>query len=161
MRNFDTVARRMAKAAALVALGAFAAVAAHAQTAPAKDERFAKAGVYVVASDVEKASKFYEGIFAREPSLKTPQFVGFDIAGGLFAVVSKATFAPNSVRGDNAIPYIRANDIAAEYDRMKKIAPEAFKGRELIHDGPLILFKLTDPDGNVVEFYAFAPPKAK
>lgn len=162
MRGFHTLAmrsRRILRTAFCFAAGFFAIVSAHAQTPEAKDERFSKAGVYVVAHDVEKTSKFYESIFARAPTLKTPQFVGFDIAGGLFAVVSRQAFAPNSVRGDNAIPYIRAKDVVAEYERIKKIAPEALLGRELVHDGPLILFKMADPDGNVVEFYSFAPPK--
>ncbi len=152
---------RLWKAALYLAAGCAAIGSAYTQTPETRDDRFSKAGVYVVAHDVEKTSKFYEGIFARAPSLKTPQFVGFDIAGGLFAVVSRQAFAPNSVRGDNAIPYIRAKDVVAEYERIAKLAPEALRGRKLIHDGPLILFKMSDPDGNVVEFYSFAPPKPK
>ena len=74
---------------------------------PINTDRF---GLYVVVDDIDRASTFYEQLFG-VPEIKMPSLVGFDVAGGLYAVVSRNTYAVNAVRGDTMRAYINVSDI--------------------------------------------------
>jgi predicted enzyme related to lactoylglutathione lyase len=123
----------------------------------AEIERF---GVYVVASDLDRARAFYEALFQKTPYVRTPSLVGFDVAGGLYAVVSAQAYRPNVRRGDNAVPYIRVADIEAEFERVRRIAPNMLDPAVVV-EGPVRLFRFTDPDGNMIEFFALAAAPAR
>lgn len=127
---------------------------AQAQSAPLSSERFVRPGLYVVATDLAASTAFYERVFGRPPSLRTANFVGFDVAGGLFGIASRATFAPNSRIGGNVVPYIRVADIDAEFAHVRRVAPGALLASSVTREVPLALFKFKDPDGNVVEYFA-------
>lgn len=113
-------------------------------------------GVYLVSSDLNRAEVFYRALFEVAPHLKTDVFLGFDVAGGMFAVVDRATFAPNAALGGNAIPYIRVSDIHASFAAAQAAAPEAMRSAKVLDEGPIQIFKLQDPDGNVIEFYSLS-----
>ena len=130
-------------------------------TAPRNDpsevaiERF---GLYVVAENLDRSVAFYERLFGKQPQVRTPGMVGFDVAGGLYAVVSKRAYAPDSTRGDNAAPYIKVKDIHGLFTRVKAFAPESLRSEAVIEEGPFKLFKIVDPDGNLVEFFSLTAP---
>jgi hypothetical protein len=75
---------------------------------PLKVERF---GLYVAAEDVAATARFYERLFGAQPQRTTPVFVGFDVGGGLFAVVSRATYGLQVGSGSRVRPYIRVADV--------------------------------------------------
>ena len=99
---------------------------------------------------------FYRDLFGVDPHLKTEVFLGFDVAGGMFAVVDREKFAPGSTIGGNAIPYIRVHDIQSAFAHAKAVAPAAMRDVELLDEGPIKIFKFNDPDGNAIEFYSLS-----
>ncbi len=131
-----------------------AAPTAQARAAPPT----ARLGLYVVADDVDKTTAFYQRLFGKTPEIRLPTFVGFDINGGLYAVISRSAFAPNAERGETVMPYIRVDDIDAWHAHVQAVAPGSLLEARITREGPIALFKLRDPDGNLVEFYALTPP---
>lgn len=125
------------------------AVSAHAQENGI--ERF---GVYVAVSDIDRAQRFYERLFQKQPYVRNDRFAGFEIAGALYAIFRAAD--PGLVKGNNAVPYIRVKDASREFERVKALEARLLDD-EVLHEGPLLLFKFADPDGNVIEFYSVAP----
>ena len=119
---------------------------------------FERLGIYVASKDIARSEGFYEAVFSQSPQIKIDGFIGFDIAGGLFAIVDHSRFAPKSTIGGNAIPYIKVSSIHEAFDHIKAVAPEAVRGVQIIEDGPIKLFKFTDPDGNVIEYYSLSAP---
>jgi predicted enzyme related to lactoylglutathione lyase len=115
-------------------------------------------GVYVLSSDLKRSREFYGAIFGTAPKIETDVFIGFDVAGGLFAVISKQTFAPDAKLGGNIVPYLKVDDIQATLQHVETIAPDALKAPGLISEGPISLFKVTDPDGNILEYYSLNTP---
>ncbi len=119
---------------------------------------FQRLGVYVLSSDLSRSREFYQDLFSAAPTVETDVFIGFDVAGGLFAVISKQTFAPDAKLGGNTVPYLKVDDIQAALQHVETIAPDALKAPGLISEGPISLFKFTDPDGNILEYYALNAP---
>ncbi|MBI1394304.1 MAG: hypothetical protein GC152_16375 [Alphaproteobacteria bacterium] len=123
------------------------------QNTPLQTERM---GVYVTSNDLGQSLRFYESVLGVSPEIQTRSFLGFNIAGGLFAVVDKETFVPEAKFGNNAVPYIRVTNLREVHAHVQAIVtPPAFVS-DIIEEDYLSLFKLTDPDGNIVEFYAFS-----
>lgn len=118
----------------------------------------ASMGAYVVVDDVEVSARFYRSVLGKAPAIQTPVFVSFEVAGGVLAVVFKAAFAPDSKIGDNAVPYIRVADIDAAFAHAARVVPEAMQSVGVLREGPIALFKMRDPDGNLVEFYSLTNP---
>lgn len=110
-------------------------------------------GVYVVSADLERSRRFYEIVFETAPELQTETFLGFNIAGGLFAVVSKETFAPNSLIGGNAVPYIKVPNVRRAQAHLEAVMPATAQSSILINEGYISLLKFRDPDGNLIEYY--------
>ncbi|HMI91764.1 MAG TPA: VOC family protein [Polyangiales bacterium] len=124
--------------------------------ASAPDPGIARFGLYVVASDLDRASAFYERLFQKPPQVRTPGLVGFDVAGALYAIVSQQAYAPNVQRGDNVLPYLRVKDIDAELARVCAIETTDIRTPGVVSEGPFRFFKLADPDGNLLEFFSVA-----
>lgn len=141
----------------LLVLFCFASPAA---VGSAQERRIERLGIYVVVADLDRARAFYEALFGEPPYVTTPALVGFDVEGGLYALVSAEAYRPNVRRGDNAVPYIRVRDIDAEFARVRAIAPSMLDGA-VVTEGPIRLFRFTDPDGNRIEFFSLtaAPPR--
>jgi predicted enzyme related to lactoylglutathione lyase len=127
--------------------------------APTQDRGIARFGLYVVASDLDRASAFYERLFEKPPQVRTAGLVGFDVAGALYAVVSEQAYAPNVRRGDNALPYLRVQDIDAELARVREIEPADIRTPGVISEGPFRFFKFADPDGNLLELFSVVAPR--
>lgn len=124
-----------------------------AQIAPVATERF---GLYVVTDDLDRAAAFYQRLFGM-PQVRVPGMIGFDLAGGLYAIIDRKTFAPNAVRGDTTRGYIKVADMRATYDKVNTVAPNSIEGG-IATEGRFSFFRIHDPDGNVIEFYAIAEP---
>lgn len=127
-------------------------VGATAQTAPLAVERF---GLYVVTDDLDRAAAFYQRLFGR-PKIRVPGMVGFEVGGGLYAVVDRKKFARTAVRGDTMRGYIKVADTQATYKLLSGVVPGNLEGR-VVTEGRFSFFRVRDPDGNLIEFYAVKP----
>lgn len=146
---------RKALIAALVATAGIALPAA-AQPQAVDAKRF---GVYVLVADVDRSVAFYELLFMKEPQVRTPALVGFNVAGGLFGIVDRATFAPGTPAGGSVRPYIRVVDINAAFAHVNTLAPGRIEDGRVTTEGPFSFFRFTDPDGNTLEFFSLTVPR--
>lgn len=145
---------RSALIAALVTTTAIASPApALSQTIEVK--RF---GLYVLVDDVERSVAFYEALFGEVPQIRTSALVGFDVAGGLFGVVDRASYGQGAIAGGSVRPYIRVADIELAFARVKGLAPDKIETPGIITEGPFRFFRFSDPDGNSLEFFSFTLP---
>ena len=117
---------------------------------------FERMGLYVVSSDLPRSRSFYGKVFGTEPELVTDALIGFNVAGGMFAIVSKAVYAQNSTIGDNVVPYIQVRDIDALLAHLQTTVPDAVRNQSIIDESVIKILKCQDPDGNLVEFYWLA-----
>jgi predicted enzyme related to lactoylglutathione lyase len=114
-------------------------------------------GLYVLVQDVERSVAFYEALFGKSPHIRTPALVGFDVSGGLFGIVDRGTYGTGSTPGNSARPYIRVNDIEKAFAHAYGVAAEGIEQPGIVTEGPFRFFRVTDPDGNVLEFFSFGP----
>lgn len=118
---------------------------------PIMAERF---GLYAVTDDLPGAAAFYERFFGKA-QFRVPGMVGFDVAGGLYAVVDRQSYAVTAIRGDTVRGYIKVADIRATHRAATAAAPDAVE-RAVTTEGRFSFFRVRDPDGNLIEFYAVA-----
>lgn len=141
---------RVSIIAALCVIGALASPGrAIPQAVQIAVERF---GLYVVTDDLERAGAFYQRVFGT-PKVRVPGMIGFDVGGGLYAVVDRKKFAATAVRGDTIRGYMRVADIQATYRLLAAGVPANLEG-QVVTEGSFSFFRLRDPDGNLIEFYA-------
>jgi catechol 2,3-dioxygenase-like lactoylglutathione lyase family enzyme len=122
-------------------------------SAQADESSIQRLGMYVVVTDVNKSQEFYARLFQKQPYVKNAAFVGFDVAGGLFAAFAASGLDRKLTRGDNAVPYLRVKDIDAEFKRVQEL-PARVLDQAIVREGPVSLFRFADPDGNVIEFFS-------
>ncbi len=115
-------------------------------------------GLYVLADDVERSAAFYERIFGTPPQVRTPTLVAFDVAGGLYAVASRKAYAPEAQPGAAVRGYMKVENISAAFEHVRRVAPEALETAAVVKEGPFSFFRVADPDGNLLEFFAIARP---
>ncbi|MEM6466752.1 MAG: hypothetical protein AAF679_09640 [Pseudomonadota bacterium] len=108
-------------------------------------------GVYVPTDEIALSVQFYRTLFDRAPVIELPDFVAFDISGGWFAIVSRAKYAPGSVPGTGAVPYMQSGDLAALQGRAKKAGVSA---PQIIEEPGIRLLKIADPNGQLIEFFS-------
>lgn len=130
--------------ALLMALACSAALADELQV-----ERF---GVYVRVADLERAHAFYERVLGKKPYVSNDRLVGFDVSGALLALFREGD-DEQLARGRNVVPYIRVQSADAEFARLKLLGV-ALLDRQVVVEGPIKLFRFTDPDGNVLEIFS-------
>lgn len=131
-----------------------------AEVAAAPPPAVERLGVYVLADDMDRAAAFYTALFGKGPQFRTPDIAGYDVGGGLYAVVSKKTYAPGAVRGGNVAPYLKVGDVDAWLARVKAQAAARLVTPAVVREGPFALIKFADPDGNVVEMFQVGPRAA-
>ncbi|MEA1617649.1 VOC family protein [Erythrobacter sp. T5W1-R] len=117
-------------------------------------ERF---GLYVLADDVERSARFYEILLKSAPEVRTPALIGFNMAGGLFGIVSREAYAAHEPRAGSVRPYIKVADIAQAFAHASSVAPGSIEAPGIVSEGPFRFFRMTDSDGNVLEFFEFKP----
>ena len=119
----------------------------------AQDGSVEKFGVYVMVADLERSREFYEKLFQKQPYVKNDRFVGFDVAGGLYAIFAGQATDGKLARGRNVVPYIRVKNADREFERVAALHAQLVD-KHVIQEGPIKLFRLTDPDGNMIEFFS-------
>lgn len=107
-------------------------------------------GAYVATDDLPGSKRFYHALFDAPPVIELPDFIAFDVAGGWFAIVSRAKYAPNSKPGSGAVPYLQSADLAVVQDRLAALGAD--RG-EIITEPGIQLLKITDPNGQLIEFF--------
>lgn len=107
-------------------------------------------GVYVPTDDIAASEAFYSALFESDPAIDLPDFVAFGVAGGWFAVVSREKYAPGSQAGSGAVPYLQSTDLAALQARATAAGATA---PEIIEEPGIQLLKITDPNGQLIEFF--------
>jgi catechol 2,3-dioxygenase-like lactoylglutathione lyase family enzyme len=130
-------------------------VAATSWSAQAEETGIQRLGMYVVVTDIDKSQEFYARLFQKQPYVKTDKLIGFDVAGGLYVAFAARGLDRSLTRGDNAVPYVRVKDIEAEFTRVKAL-PASVLDETIVREGPVSLFRFTDPDGNMIEFFSVA-----
>lgn len=141
------LARCLALNASMLCISALTAIAD-----PITTDRF---GLYVVVDDMDRARAFYEALFGA-PEIRMPSLIGFDVAGGLYAVVSRETYAADAIHGDTMRAYISVPDIKAAFAKVQAIAPNRLESSEVVVEGTFHFFKVRDPDNNLLEFFSIA-----
>ena len=107
-------------------------------------------GAYVPTDDMAGSEAFYRTLFDSAPSIELPDFVAFDVAGGWFAIVSREKYAPGSMPGSGAVPYLQSSNLKALQIR----ATQAGRTVPAIIEEPGIhVLKITDPNGQLIEFF--------
>ncbi len=107
-------------------------------------------GAYVPTDDMEVSEAFYRTLFDSAPAIGLPDFVAFDVAGGWFAIVSRGKYAPGSKPGSGAVPYLQSADLEALQIRYAATGATA---PEIIEEPGIHLLKITDPNGQLIEFF--------
>lgn len=107
-------------------------------------------GAYVPTDDIEGSEAFYRALFDSEPAIGLPDFVAFGVAGGWFAIVSRDKYAPGSEAGSGAVPYLQSSDLEALQARAMVAGVAA---PEIIKEPGIQLLKITDPNGQLIEFF--------
>lgn len=110
-------------------------------------------GLYVAVGDLKRSKKFYSKVFAKDPDIESPNFVGFEISGGRFGLFLESAYAFPLERGNSTVPNIKVDDIEAEHARIKALQPSKMQD-DIVSVGPTQLFMFADPDGNVIEFFS-------
>lgn len=143
----------MLKSVLLVSTLATAANGAMAE--PLGVERF---GLYVLADDMDRATAFYASLFGSEPEFRMPALVGFDIREGLFAIVSRQTYAQGVPAGGSVRPYIRVLDLEDAFRRVQALAPDGLETDGIVQEGAFSFFRFKDTEDNVIELFALETP---
>ncbi len=111
-------------------------------------------GVYVVVDDLAASKQFYETLVGQEPIIENADFVAYSLAGGVLGIYRSQAFTHELRRGNNAVIYIRVQDIEQEFNRVQDMPGATLIHEEIVREPYISLFMFTDPDGNAVEFYA-------
>lgn len=114
-------------------------------------ERF---GLYVLADDLDRAGAFYQTLFGRQPQIRTATLIGFDVAGGFYAVASRRAYAPGTPAASSVRPYVKVADLKAALRRVRALSPACIEGQGIVREGSFSFFRFRDSEGNVVEFFS-------
>ena len=148
--------RRILAFLSLVSLNIFQPLPVQAQGITV--ERF---GLYVLVEDVERSRLFYEKLLGKPPQIRNAALVGFDVAGGLYALVPKRTYAPTATRGTSVRPYLKVRDIFGAFEHVKRLTPTTLESERVVEEGPFKFFRFADPDGNIIELFSVTASGAK
>ncbi|WP_436399576.1 VOC family protein [Roseobacter sp. S98] len=115
------------------------------------DQAILAMGAYVPTDDMAVSEEFYRTLFDRTPVIELPDFVAFNIEGGWFAIASRIKYAPGSMPGSGAVPYLQSNDLLTLQERASAAGADA---PDIIEEPGIHLLKITDPNGQLIEFFA-------
>ncbi len=135
----------------LLIAATIAASANGTMAAPLSVERF---GLYVLADDMDRATAFYASLFGAEPEFRMPALVGFDIREGLFAVVSRETYAQGVPAGGSVRPYIRVSNLEDALRRVQALVPDGLETQGIVQEGAFSFVRFRDTEDNVIELFS-------
>ncbi|MEM9582118.1 MAG: hypothetical protein AAGA08_03300 [Pseudomonadota bacterium] len=115
------------------------------------DQAILAMGAYVPTDDMSVSEEFYRVLFDRAPVIELPDFVAFNIQGGWFAIASRSKYAPGSMPGSGAVPYLQSSNLEALQERASAAGADA---PDIIEEPGIHLLKITDPNGQLIEFFA-------
>lgn len=114
-------------------------------------ERF---GLYVLADDMDRATEFYGRLFGAKPEFRMPSLVGFDIREGLFAIVSRETYAQGVPAGGSVRPYIRVSNLEDALRRVLTLVPDGLETQGIVQEGAFSFIRFRDTEDNVIELFS-------
>jgi predicted enzyme related to lactoylglutathione lyase len=112
-----------------------------------------KSGVYLVVSDLARAERFYRDLFGKAPMFCTDRVAVFDVASNPFVLFARWASDIPRTRGNTCVPYLRVVDIEATFARVTEAGIRTLDAA-VVTEGPVRLFRIADPDDNLVEFYS-------
>lgn len=115
------------------------------------DQAILAMGAYVPTDDMAVSGEFYRVLFDRAPVIELPDFVAFSIQGGWFAIASRSKYAQGSMPGSGAVPYLQSNDLLTLQERASAAGADV---PDIIEEPGIHLLKITDPNGQLIEFFA-------
>ena len=115
------------------------------------DQAILAMGAYVPTDDMGVSEEFYRVLFDRAPVIELPDFVAFNIEGGWFAIASRSKYAPGSLPGSGAVPYLQSGDLEVLQQRASNAGADV---PDIIEEPGIHLLKITDPNGQLIEFFA-------
>jgi predicted enzyme related to lactoylglutathione lyase len=102
---------------------------------------------YVVASDPDALSKFYEAVFGQPPKINVPQtWIQFGLGSAGFALSSKAEASPEAT-GTTAV--FETADLAEATRTIEKLGGRLVQSRDMGSHGKTASFR--DPEGNLFQ----------
>ncbi|WP_419911136.1 hypothetical protein [Hoeflea sp.] len=107
-------------------------------------------GAYVPTDDMPSSVAFYSNLFESDPAIQLDEFVAFNVAGGWFVIVSREKYAKGSIAGSGAVPYLQSGKLEELQSRVARTGMEA---PEIIMEPGIHLLKITDPNGQLIEFF--------
>ena len=107
-------------------------------------------GSYVPTDKMSASRDFYRNLFESEPAIELDDFIAFNVAGGWFAIVTRERYAPGSVTGSGSVPYLQSGDLEELRARLTRFGLDA---PEIIEEPGIHLLKVTDPNGQLIEFF--------
>ncbi len=108
--------------------------------------------MYVTVNDMTRALTFYKAVFQREPVQAEERFSMFDLSGTYFGLFCAAVDGEEIILGNNCVPNIEVEQIEAEYERIRALAPTV--DPEIRQAKTFRYFQFKDIDGNLVEIYS-------
>ncbi len=107
--------------------------------------------IYVAVKDMDRAVKFYEGIFDVKISSKNERMSSFDFDNITFLLYNPKIDKETISSGNNVIPNIEVENVNELLDLIKLKGCEIVMPLEKI--GKYVLFQAKDTEGNIIEFY--------
>ena len=106
--------------------------------------------ISLTVEDMERAIKFYQKIFQKEPEKKDDRFSYFQLENAKLGLYNPDADGVDVPFGENCVPAFKTEDIESEHQRLRKIAPEI---EEITDNGSYKIFHFKDPEGNMIEIY--------
>ncbi len=107
--------------------------------------------IYIAVRDMERAIKFYEGIFDVKVSARDERMSSFDFENISFLLFDLSKDDETVSWGNNVVPNIEVEDINKMLELVKSKNCEIVMPLE--EDGKYLIFQIKDTEGNVIEFY--------
>ena len=107
-------------------------------------------GSYVPTDNMSASRHFYRNLFDSEPAIELDDFIAFNVAGGWFAIVTRERYAPGSAAGYGSVPYLQSGNLDELRSRLMRFGLNA---PEIIEEPGIHLLKVTDPNGQLIEFF--------
>ncbi|MDY6765799.1 MAG: VOC family protein [Candidatus Nanohaloarchaea archaeon] len=107
--------------------------------------------VSITVDDMDRALAFYSEVFREEPARRDDRFSWFTLENVRFGLYNPAANGEAVDFGENCVAAFRTDDIEAEHERLRELAPAVEEIQAL--DG-YRLFHFRDTEGNLMEVYA-------
>jgi predicted enzyme related to lactoylglutathione lyase len=108
--------------------------------------------LYVSALDLRRALCFYRRLFRAEPIEVEAYYSLFDVGAVSFGIFCARPERAVPRFGNNCVPNFQVDDIDAEYQRIRRIAPRIDDQIHQIEN--YRYFQFADTEGNIIEVYS-------